>query len=125
MATSATGVLIFDDPIYTYSPLSWKAQGEFLLLLRISHRTNPRVDRIVLVDSTRSGKRIPDALSKTIPIWCSVINRAMLKRFPEIQRGNWDISLYTPPTSVSSQEHDQIARKLDKWADALAVRTLL
>ncbi|OWB81318.1 hypothetical protein B5S32_g5730 [[Candida] boidinii] len=29
---------------------------------------------IIIVDSTRRGKKIPDAQSKTIPIWCSVIN---------------------------------------------------
>ncbi|KAF5317384.1 hypothetical protein D9611_003701 [Ephemerocybe angulata] len=75
---------------------------------------------IVFVDSTRSGKRIPDALSKTIPIWCSVINRSMLKRYPEVDQKEWDTSLYTPPTSVSSQENDQISRRLDEWADALA-----
>ncbi|KAJ2930166.1 hypothetical protein H1R20_g6965, partial [Candolleomyces eurysporus] len=44
----------------------------------------------------------------------------MFKRFPDIQKEQWDVSLYTPPTSVSTQEHDQIARKLDEWAEALA-----
>ena len=29
------------------------------------------------MDSTRKGKRIPDALSKTIPIWCATINNAV------------------------------------------------
>lgn len=29
---------------------------------------------VVIVDVTRAGKRIPDALSKTIPIWCAVLN---------------------------------------------------
>lgn len=28
----------------------------------------------VVVDVTRSGKKFPDALTKTIPIWCAVIN---------------------------------------------------
>ena len=78
--------------------------------------------RIILVDSTRSGKRIPDALSKTVPIWCAVINRAMLKRFPDIDSKNWDVSLYTPPTSVSALEHNEISKRLDGWADALHVR---
>ena len=30
----------------------------------------------ILVDSTRRGKRYPDALAKTVPIWCAVLNRA-------------------------------------------------
>lgn len=29
---------------------------------------------VVIVDSTRKGKPLPDALLKTIPIWCAVIN---------------------------------------------------
>ncbi|EEB87716.1 hypothetical protein MPER_14838, partial [Moniliophthora perniciosa FA553] len=74
---------------------------------------------LVLVDSTRAGKRIPDALSKTVPIWCAVINAAVLLRFPEVDKENWDVSLHTPPTSVSRQEHDQIEKLLADWAEAL------
>ena len=35
----------------------------------------------ILVDSTRRGKQYPDALSATVPIWCAVINRAVVKFF--------------------------------------------
>ncbi|KAJ3766582.1 initiator tRNA phosphoribosyl transferase [Lentinula raphanica] len=76
-------------------------------------------DGIILVDSTRSGKRMPDALSKTIPIWCAVVNRAMLLRYPETSRRDWDILLHTPPGVVSTQEHSQIVPLLDGWASAL------
>lgn len=31
----------------------------------------------IIVDSTRRGKRFPDSMSKTIPIWCCVLNRAI------------------------------------------------
>ncbi|KAJ7574562.1 tRNA A64-2'-O-ribosylphosphate transferase [Mycena floridula] len=75
---------------------------------------------IILVDSTRAGKRIPDALSKTVPIWCAVVNRAIGLRYPELQ---WDSGLYTPPGSVSQQEHHQIEERLDAWARALAEST--
>ncbi|KAF8648494.1 hypothetical protein AX16_006204 [Volvariella volvacea WC 439] len=71
---------------------------------------------MVIVDSTRSGKRIPDALSKTIPIWCAVINRVIQRRYA---KEGWDVSLYTPPGVVSPQEHRQIEQRLDGWADAL------
>lgn len=37
-------------------------------------------NRCIIVDSTRKGKRVPDALSKTIPIWCATINNAVRKR---------------------------------------------
>ncbi|KAG6335831.1 hypothetical protein ID866_3267 [Astraeus odoratus] len=74
---------------------------------------------IVLVDSTRAGKRLPDALSKTVPIWCSVINRTFqMRRSSDID--NWDTALYTPPGAVSVQEHAQIEQKLDAWAADLA-----
>ncbi|KAF8150506.1 tRNA A64-2'-O-ribosylphosphate transferase [Mycena galopus ATCC 62051] len=74
---------------------------------------------MVLVDSTRAGKRLPDALAKTVPIWCAVVNRAMLQRFPE-KKKSWDTELYTPPGAVSAQEHAQIASRIDAWAEALA-----
>ncbi|KAG7091219.1 hypothetical protein E1B28_010270 [Marasmius oreades] len=75
---------------------------------------------IVLVDSTRAGKRIPDALSKTVPIWCAVVNRAMVLRYPKLRAENsWDTALHTPPLSVSKQEHMQIEGLLDGWAGAL------
>lgn len=32
----------------------------------------------IIVDSTRKGKRFPDSMSKTIPIWTCVMNRAIL-----------------------------------------------
>ncbi|KAF9029346.1 initiator tRNA phosphoribosyl transferase [Hymenopellis radicata] len=75
---------------------------------------------IVLVDSTRAGKKIPDALSKTVPIWCAVVNRALRIRYPETRATDWDDKLYTPPASVSAQEHAQIALRIDKWADDLS-----
>ncbi|CAN6606756.1 tRNA A64-2'-O-ribosylphosphate transferase [Trichomonascus vanleenenianus] len=53
---------------------------------------------IIIVDSTRRGKRMPDALSKTVPIWCAVLN-AMFFDMAE---------LYTPPNAVSESEHSQI-----------------
>ena len=76
---------------------------------------------MILVDSTRSGKKIPDALSKTVPIWCAVVNRAIALRFPRHDIP-WDAALYTPPATVSAQEHSQIASRIDGWARSLAVR---
>jgi len=56
---------------------------------------------------------MPDALSKTIPIWCSVLNRVL---FPnETQLHN----LYTPPQVVSQSEHAQMTNLLPSFAEAL------
>ncbi|CAH2350493.1 tRNA A64-2'-O-ribosylphosphate transferase [[Candida] railenensis] len=63
---------------------------------------------ICIVDSTRKGKKIPDALSKTIPIWCAVLNYI---RFGE---GDW---LRTPQSTISESEHSQISEKISKFAD--------
>ncbi|KAG1856871.1 initiator tRNA phosphoribosyl transferase-domain-containing protein [Suillus tomentosus] len=62
---------------------------------------------------------MPDALSKTVPIWCAVINRAVPKTTLNINvdADAWNTKLYTPPGVVSAQEHDQIEQKLDEWAD--------
>ena len=76
-----------------------------------------------MVDSTRAGKRMPDALSKTIPIWCTVVNRAISKKFPSGVPPEWETNLFTPPASVSRQEHDQIERRVDEWAEGLVVGT--
>ncbi|KAJ9121458.1 hypothetical protein QFC22_002074 [Naganishia vaughanmartiniae] len=77
----------------------------------------------IIVDSTRRGKRMPDALSKTIPVWCAVINRAIAKRrcsnATHPQQEEWDSALYCPPNIVSPTEKSQIEAKIDGWADQL------
>jgi tRNA A64-2'-O-ribosylphosphate transferase len=70
----------------------------------------------VIVDSTRRGKSMPDALSKTIPIWCYVINCAV---FDDQKH-----ALYTPPHAVSKSEHAQIENKLDGCVQQFLVCTM-
>ncbi|KAH7074434.1 initiator tRNA phosphoribosyl transferase-domain-containing protein [Paraphoma chrysanthemicola] len=60
----------------------------------------------IVVDSTRRGKSMPDALSKTIPIWCCVINRALFGADEKHE-------LATPPQAVSESEHAQIESRID------------
>ncbi|KAI0629429.1 initiator tRNA phosphoribosyl transferase [Trametes polyzona] len=108
-----------DEPVYFKSTDGHFGNWNFnlrrpnlhLLPLIIAH------NGIILVDSTRAGKRIPDALSKTVPIWCAVLNRAMAKTYPD--KKDWNVKLYCPPGAVSEQERAQIEVNLDKWADAL------
>ncbi|CAK7903623.1 tRNA A64-2'-O-ribosylphosphate transferase [[Candida] anglica] len=77
---------------------------------------------VSVVDSTRRGKKIPDALSKTIPMWCAVLNRIRFgggKSGEEasVERGvakdgaidGW---LCTPLETVSRSEHSQMAAKI-------------
>jgi tRNA A64-2'-O-ribosylphosphate transferase len=60
----------------------------------------------ILVDSTRRGKSMPDALSKTIPIWTTVLNRLL---YPDMVEAG---ELRTPLDVVSESEHAQIEARL-------------
>ncbi|CAI9100438.1 OLC1v1037547C1 [Oldenlandia corymbosa var. corymbosa] len=79
----------------------------------------------MIVDSTRKGKRFPDSMSKTIPIWTCVLNRAIFnyrERSSECENGSfqndvsssWDCSLHLP-LWVSEGEKVFIEDRLDGW----------
>ncbi|GAA6059869.1 hypothetical protein JCM10212_007074 [Sporobolomyces blumeae] len=82
---------------------------------------------IVLVDSTRRGKRFPDALSKTVPLWCATLNAARMKLLApapsnsSVSPQDWEEQsrLFTAPQAVGPSEHAQIAAKIHRWADEL------
>jgi tRNA A64-2'-O-ribosylphosphate transferase len=84
---------------------------------------------MIITDSTRAGKRFPDALSKTVPLWCAVINKAIELKIRQndssknIEWDKWDEygSLFTPPTSVGQSEHDQMANLVPHFAEKLLV----
>lgn len=92
-------------------------------------------DGISIIDSTRKGKLIPDALLKTIPTWCAVINcilyenmeddevLAELRTFDNftdedasfvlnLKHDNW---LLTPKQMVSRNEHNQILKRIPEF----------
>lgn len=75
----------------------------------------------VIVDSTRRGKSMSDALSKTIPIWCAVLNTASKRKFDTPLKA----TLHLPIDIVSSSEQEQIAAKLDGWVDDLLSSDLI
>jgi len=91
------------------------------------------------VDSTRKGKSFPDSLSKTIPIWCCVINRAVRALRQEVlfssfhffsplrilffsqaggATGDWDESLHLP-LWITANERAQLETKLDGFVTKL------
>lgn len=76
----------------------------------------------ILVDSTRRGKRMPDALSKTVPLWCCVLNRAL---FPAGEGSRDEAAqkdtqtLYTPPGVVSASEHSQMLARVPGYVENL------
>lgn len=70
----------------------------------------------VIVDSTRKGKLIPDALLKSIPIWCAVLNYVLF---------DGKIMLHTPSEMVSESEHSSIAARIAGFADQLLLLGLM
>lgn len=61
---------------------------------------------VTVVDSTRRGKLMPDALLKTIPIWCAVVNSVLYRE------GDW---LKTPLSMVSESEHNSINKLIPSF----------
>ena len=90
--------------------------GQWMLSLR---RLNLQVLDIIgqhggciLVDSTRRGKTMPDAFSKTVPIWCAVMNRAL---FPEQQQFHHS---QLSGVELSASEIAQVEGRLDGFLRA-------
>lgn len=70
----------------------------------------------ILVDSTRRGKRYPDALSKTVPIWCCVVNHASHR----LHGSPTEVPpLHVPSDAVSESERAQIEARIPQWVDKL------
>ena len=61
---------------------------------------------------------MPDALSKTIPIWCAVINQLL---FEEVHENHM---LSTPKGVVSASEHVHIQALLDGFVNNVEVSTI-
>ncbi|KAH6893237.1 tRNA A64-2'-O-ribosylphosphate transferase [Thelonectria olida] len=74
-------------------------------------------DGIIIVDSTRRGKRMPDALSTTLPIWCTVLNMALLPSHPS------SAILHLPPFLPASN-HAQITALLPQFLSSLQALNL-
>ncbi|PPJ55263.1 hypothetical protein CBER1_04289 [Cercospora berteroae] len=80
---------------------------------RSSEATEARGGCVIIIDSTRRGKSMSDAMSKTVPIWACVWNRVL---FPDCQYGE-DLELHTPSDVVSESEHAQIDSRVQGWVE--------
>ncbi|UZJ53427.1 hypothetical protein CBS101457_002747 [Exobasidium rhododendri] len=74
----------------------------------------------VIVDSTRRGKSMPDALSKTVPIWCAVMNAASNRLYGTPEKS----PIRLPNHVVSASEESQIVAKMEEWIDMLLTSDL-
>ncbi|KAI3436605.1 hypothetical protein D9Q98_006022 [Chlorella vulgaris] len=101
----------------------------------------------LIVDATKRGKRFPDAMSKTVPMWAAVLNRAVHRlrgglspstslAGPTVAAGTaaaggappvqgaasavpeWDCEVHLPPW-VSENEANNIRQRLDGWVELL------
>ena len=70
----------------------------------------------MLVDATRRGKSMPDAISRTVPIWVAVLNRVL---FPEVGGCH---GLCMPEGVVSWSERGQIEGRLGGFVEGFKVR---
>lgn len=68
----------------------------------------------LIVDSTTKGKKLPDALAKTVPIWAAVINQVL----------GLEEELVLPP-GVPASEWDQINAQMMGWVQRLREANLL
>lgn len=70
----------------------------------------------IIVDATREGKLLPDALAKTVPIWCAVVNRARRILDPDV--GDWDTELHLPSFLLPS-ERGLIEARMARFVEIL------
>ncbi|KAL9187378.1 hypothetical protein ACHAXT_001481 [Thalassiosira profunda] len=94
-----------------------------LCLLEVLHRHGG----CFLIDSS-VRKVLPDSFSRTIPIWCCVINRLVLRYRAELgldgscnncDAGEWDVELHTPASIVSPEEHLEISSLIESRVELL------
>eukprot|EP01083_Nonionella_stella_P157463 511274_1 len=93
--------------------------GKWTLNLR---RLNPNVlnlviknHGIIIVDSTRKGKVFPDALQRTIPIWCHVLNNVFHILSNKHHQSNHVINP-TIPLKMPSWIHDSEKQQIEDLA---------
>lgn len=79
-------------------------------------------NRIVIIDSS-VRKSMPDSFSRTIPIWCTVLNQVTQRYRQDRQHedqniAHWDTDLYTPEL-ISKSERSNMDIKAKESADIL------
>lgn len=62
---------------------------------------------------------MPDALSKTVPIWCAVLNEASRRAYGKPAQSAPSLRVFE--RMVSDSEASQIEQQLDEWVKAFMV----
>ncbi|KAK8550278.1 hypothetical protein V6N12_038995 [Hibiscus sabdariffa] len=135
-SVAVSGILPNFTPLVTLNPLT-VIPIIGLSIPPVSTSTSPFSLKggCFIVDSTRRGKRFPDSMSKTIPIWTCVLNRAIFNYLNKLSNDesslverqdsgtghncvDWDCSLHLP-LWVSETEKAAIEDRLEGWTKDL------
>lgn len=94
---------------------------------------------VMIVDSTRRGKRMPDALLKTIPIWCAVLNKVLYDKAAVVNDNDDDIdndiddndkkndfeAWFKTPDLVPESEHNSILKLIPDFVKQVKEMNLI
>lgn len=116
--TTSTEVYFKSSDGHITSKYAFSLKRLNLPLIELLHQVNS----CFLVDSS-VRKILPDSFSRTIPIWCCVMNR-IVQRYrndadAESDEAQWDTSLYTPASIVSPEEYAEILALIDSRVELL------
>eukprot|EP00736_Rhodelphis_marinus_P014112 Rmarinus@m.12898 len=73
---------------------------------------------VVLVDSSRRGKRMPDSFTKTVPIWCAVLNQALKILQPSLPWDPYSLKVHVAPW-ILKEEASTIDMLTSTWTKSL------
>ena len=63
----------------------------------------------MIIDSTRRGKKYPDSMTSTIPIWCAMINCIIFENGQNFHK------YYYPPEWISKSHTEEICHKMQSF----------
>lgn len=123
--TTATEVYFKSSDGHRTANYAFSLKRLNLPLIELLHRVNS----CFLVDSS-VRKILPDSFSRTIPVWCCVMNRIVQKYRTEMRMmadnnpcavddEEWDTSLYTPESIVSQTEYLEILSLIESRVEIL------
>lgn len=85
----------------------------------------------MIVDASKY-KTLPDSFNATLPLWCSVLNRAAMHYFndeklqksllintdPKARHDNWDTNLFVP-SNVTKEEYDEMLKVIPERVESV------
>lgn len=88
--------------------------------LSVSHAAQKLVDTQSLPPTVCPlSQRFPDSFSRTVPLWCAVLNRIFERAAAVEGAASLESPAVDTPPWVSPSERDQIASRVDGWIDGL------